>query len=90
MDIAGLDHCKVTEWQFKQDHVPSGVVTKVGECSCRYNVDIREHTMVQSMHRDYIRIENKWNIEMSLRASGLARLASYSQHGSDTTCHTPF
>jgi hypothetical protein len=27
---------------------------------------------------------------MSLRASGLARLASYSQHGSDTTCHTPF
>jgi hypothetical protein len=27
---------------------------------------------------------------MSLRASGLAGLASYSQHGSDTTCHTPF
>jgi hypothetical protein len=26
---------------------------------------------------------------MSLRASGLARLASYSQHSSDTTCHTP-
>jgi hypothetical protein len=25
---------------------------------------------------------------MSLRASGLARLASYSQHSSDTTCHT--
>jgi hypothetical protein len=29
-------------------------------------------------------------IYMSLRASGLARLASYGQHGSDTTCHTPF
>jgi hypothetical protein len=27
---------------------------------------------------------------MSLRASGLARLASYGQHGSDTTCHTLF
>jgi hypothetical protein len=27
---------------------------------------------------------------MSLRASGLARLASYSQHSFDTTCHTPF
>jgi hypothetical protein len=27
---------------------------------------------------------------MSLRASGLDRLASHSQHGSDTTCHTPF
>jgi hypothetical protein len=27
---------------------------------------------------------------MSLRASGLARLAPYGQHGSDTTCHTPF
>jgi hypothetical protein len=27
---------------------------------------------------------------MFLRASGLARLASYSQHGSDTTRHTPF
>jgi hypothetical protein len=26
---------------------------------------------------------------MSLRASSLARLASYSQHGSET-CHTPF
>jgi hypothetical protein len=42
-----------------------------------------------------IRVRSKfwqivWNIEMSLRASGLARLASYSQHGSDTTCHTPF
>jgi hypothetical protein len=29
-------------------------------------------------------------IYMSLRASGLARLTSYGQHGSDTTCHTPF
>jgi hypothetical protein len=26
---------------------------------------------------------------MSLRATILARLASYSQHSSDTTCHTP-
>jgi hypothetical protein len=26
---------------------------------------------------------------MSLRASSLARLASYSQHSSDTTCNTP-
>jgi hypothetical protein len=25
---------------------------------------------------------------MSLRVSGLARLASYGQHSSDTTCHT--
>jgi hypothetical protein len=27
---------------------------------------------------------------MSLRVTVLARLASYSQHGSDTTYHTPF
>jgi hypothetical protein len=27
---------------------------------------------------------------MSLRATVLARLASYSQHSFDTTCHTPF
>jgi hypothetical protein len=27
---------------------------------------------------------------MSFRASGLARLVSYGQHGSDTTCHTLF
>jgi hypothetical protein len=26
---------------------------------------------------------------MSLRASGLARMTSYGQHSSDTTCHTP-
>jgi hypothetical protein len=26
---------------------------------------------------------------MSLRASSQARLASYSQHSSNTTCHTP-
>jgi hypothetical protein len=26
---------------------------------------------------------------MSLSASGLARLAYYGQHSSDTTCHTP-
>jgi hypothetical protein len=28
-------------------------------------------------------------IYMSLGASGLTRLASYGQHSSDTTCHTP-
>jgi hypothetical protein len=34
--------------------------------------------------------ENSFAIYMSLRASGLARLASYGQHDSDTTCHIPF
>jgi hypothetical protein len=34
--------------------------------------------------------ENSFVIYMSLRASGLATLASYGQHGSDTTCHSPF
>jgi hypothetical protein len=41
------------------DHIPGGVVTKVGECSCRYNEDIREHATVWSMHQEDIRIENK-------------------------------
>jgi hypothetical protein len=41
------------------DHVPGGVVTKVGECSCRYNEDIREHAVVRSMHREDIIIEKK-------------------------------
>jgi hypothetical protein len=27
---------------------------------------------------------------MSFEASGLAKPASYGQHDSDTTCHTPF
>jgi hypothetical protein len=34
--------------------------------------------------------KNSFVIYTSLKASGLARLASYGQHGSDTTCHTPF
>jgi hypothetical protein len=34
--------------------------------------------------------KNSFVIYMSLRASGLARLASYGQHGFDTTCHTLF
>jgi hypothetical protein len=34
--------------------------------------------------------ETSFAIYMSLRASGLARLVSYGQHNSDTTCHTPF
>jgi hypothetical protein len=34
-------------------------------------------------------LENSFVICMSLRTSGLARLASYGQHSSDTTCHTP-
>jgi hypothetical protein len=34
--------------------------------------------------------ENCFAIYMSLRVSGLARLTSYGQHSSDTTCHTPF
>ena len=47
------------------DRVPGGVVTKVGECSCRYNEDIREHATVRSMHREDIRIENKQNQNLS-------------------------
>jgi hypothetical protein len=34
--------------------------------------------------------ENSFVTYMSLRAFGLARLESYGQLGSDTTCHTPF
>jgi hypothetical protein len=34
-------------------------MTRVGECSCRYNEDIREQTTVWLMHREDIRIENK-------------------------------
>jgi hypothetical protein len=41
------------------DHVPGGIMTKVGECSYRYNEDIREHAMVQSMHREDITISKK-------------------------------
>jgi hypothetical protein len=36
------------------------------------------------------RAKNSFVIHMSLRAYGLARLASCGQHDSDTTCHTPF
>jgi hypothetical protein len=43
------------------DRVPGGVVTKVGEWSCRYNEDIREHATVWPMHGDDTRIENKQN-----------------------------
>jgi hypothetical protein len=43
------------------DHVPSGVVIKLGERSCRYNEDTRKHTAVRSMHREDIRIEKKLN-----------------------------
>jgi hypothetical protein len=41
------------------DHVPGGVMIKLGERSCRYNEDIREHATVWSMHREDIRIGNK-------------------------------
>jgi hypothetical protein len=41
------------------DHIPGGVVIKLGERSCRYNEGIREHAMVQSMHRDDIIISKK-------------------------------
>jgi hypothetical protein len=34
--------------------------------------------------------KNSFIIYMSLRAYGLAKLASYGQHCFDTTCHTPF
>jgi hypothetical protein len=32
---------------------------KLGERSCRYNEDLREHAAVQSMHREDIIIEKK-------------------------------
>jgi hypothetical protein len=41
------------------DHVPGGVVIKLGECSCRYNEGIREHATVRSMHREDIIISKK-------------------------------
>jgi hypothetical protein len=41
------------------DHVPGGVVIKLGERSCRYNEGIREHATVRSMLREDIRIEKK-------------------------------
>jgi hypothetical protein len=41
------------------DHVPGGIVIKLGERSCRYNEDIREHAAVRSMHREDIIIEKK-------------------------------
>jgi hypothetical protein len=34
--------------------------------------------------------KNSFVLCMSLRASSLARLAFYGQHGSNTTCHIPF
>jgi hypothetical protein len=40
-------------------HVPGGIVIKLGERSCRYNKGIREHAIVQSTHREDIRIEKK-------------------------------
>jgi hypothetical protein len=41
------------------DHVPGSLVIKLGERSYRYNEGIREHAMVQLMHQEDIRIENK-------------------------------
>jgi hypothetical protein len=41
------------------DQVPGGIMIKLGERSCRYNEGIREHAMVQSMHREDIIIEKK-------------------------------
>jgi hypothetical protein len=41
------------------DHVPGGVVIKLGERSCKYNHDIKEHAVVRSMHREDIIIEKK-------------------------------
>jgi hypothetical protein len=32
------------------DHVPGGVVIKIGKRSCRYNEDISKHAAVWSMH----------------------------------------
>jgi hypothetical protein len=41
------------------DHVSGGVMIKLGERSCRYSEDIREHAVVWSMHREDIIIEKK-------------------------------
>jgi hypothetical protein len=41
------------------DHVPGGIVIKLGELSYRYNEGIREHATVWSMHQEDIRIEKK-------------------------------
>jgi hypothetical protein len=41
------------------DHVPSGIVIKLGEHSCRYNEGIREHATVWSMKQEDTRIEKK-------------------------------
>jgi AraC-like DNA-binding protein len=41
------------------DHIPGGVMMKLGECSCRYIEDIREHAALQLMHREDTRIEKK-------------------------------
>jgi hypothetical protein len=41
------------------DHVPGGVMIKLGERSYRYNEGIREHATVWSMYREDIRIEKK-------------------------------
>jgi hypothetical protein len=41
------------------DHVPGGIVIKLGERSCRYNEGIREHATMRLMHREDIRIEKK-------------------------------
>jgi hypothetical protein len=38
------------------DHVPGGVMIKLGERSCRYNEGIKEHATVWSMHRQDITI----------------------------------
>jgi hypothetical protein len=40
--------------------------------------------------RKYGQGKNSFVIYMSLRVSGLARLVSYGQHGSDTTCNISF
>jgi hypothetical protein len=39
------------------DHVPGGVVIKLGEHNYRYNEGIREHATVRSMHLEDIRTE---------------------------------
>jgi hypothetical protein len=41
------------------DHVPGGIMIKLGERSYRYNEGIREHATVRSMYREDIRIEKK-------------------------------
>jgi hypothetical protein len=38
------------------DHVPGGVMIKLGERSCRYNEGIKEHTTVQSIYQEDITI----------------------------------